>query len=507
MLSKNLSIYDCDEFINPLDVVGDFYNSSGTPVSFSRRAPKNKSNVVMSSDFEDEQFNIHPSLVPGKNVSCGLFIKEDCRLLSHSPNIQNSLSPPRYLVLCSQAEKCEGGGFHCSETSNDLEMETCKSLDVSYVPESSFVPETEIGNGMELSSRTVSYANVAETTEVSVSCELSEDLIPVEVNNSCESIHKLVNTSDMLDGTCSSTAEASHEEVENSQAEYDEAAPSGHAVMDECRRMNFTKKSFSMCKLKNGATTDLVHESWRKLRDSHADIKKYVDLKPKDTTEILKFTSSMSDLISQADLLLSKCQIQDSFEQSKIPSRDSNAFSWCDEQLQMVDTVSQHGFCLYAKDIDAIGSKIGFECRVDLSQEMLSSSARAMAFGRLLEHDARASSTSVDGKRLETSLSKHELAVRREVKPCLLDILRSIVPSRLYLALKGAACHEYISSLGCISRSEASRLSVGKGLTGRRSRRGAHHYLSTGALTLSPEDVSLLGQYNFNGNLSCNCGC
>ncbi|KAK8594060.1 hypothetical protein V6N13_125870 [Hibiscus sabdariffa] len=504
MLSRNLSIYDCNEVINPSNNVHDFYNSSGTPVSFARRVPRNKRDVVMSSDSEDEQFNIQPSFVPEKNVSRELFIKEDFRLPSPHPNIQNSISLSRDKLLCAEAEKCEDSGFHCSETSNDLEMKTCKSMDVSYVPESSFVPETEIGNGMVPSSRTVSYTNFAETTEVSVSCALSEDLMPVEINDSCKFIHKAVKSSDMLNGTCSVTAEASHEEVGNSQNEYYEAASSGHTVMDECSRMNFTKKSFSMGKLRNHVTTDLVQESWRKLRGSHADMKKYVDLEARDTTEILELTSRMSDLISQADILLSKCQIQDSFELVMIPSEELNAFSWCDEQLQMVDTVSRHGFCLYAKDIGAIGSNIGFKHRVDLRQEMLASSDSAMAFGRLLGHDSKSSCASVDGKGLEMSPSKCELAVKREVRSCLFDIIRSIVPSRLYLALKGDVCHEYISSLGCISRSEASRLSVVTGLTKRRRARGARHYLSTGALTLSPEDISLLGQFNLSGKLSSN---
>ncbi|XP_022765911.1 uncharacterized protein LOC111310770 [Durio zibethinus] len=169
----------------------------------------------------------------------------------------------------------------------------------------------------------------------------------------------------------------------------------------------------------------------------------------------------------------------------------------------MVNTVSGHGFCVYAKDIDAIGSIMGFEHRVDLSKELLASSTSAMAIGRLLGNDARASRTSVGGKGLDMGPSKRELAVKREVKSRLFDIIRSLVPSRLYLALKGAAFHEYISSLGWISRSEASRLSVGMGLTKRRTR-GACHYLSTGALLLSPEDISLLDQYNFYGKLSSN---
>ncbi|XP_022768200.1 uncharacterized protein LOC111312307 isoform X2 [Durio zibethinus] len=287
----------------------------GTPVSFSRRTRRKKLDVVMSSDSEDEHFNMQPSLVPDKNVNCELFIKEGCGVLCDCPNIQNCISPLTDELLCSKAENCEDRGFHCSETANNLQMETCKSMDVSYVPESSFVPETEIINGMELSSRTVSYVNIAETTEVSVNCEFTEDLLPVETNDSGKFIHKLVKTSDMLGGTCSITAEASHEEVvENSQNEYDEAASSGHAVMDECSRMNFNKKSLLIGKFKNHVATDLVQESWKNLRDSHADLKQYVDSEPKDVLKILKLTSRMSDLISQADQLLSQCHTQDFLE-------------------------------------------------------------------------------------------------------------------------------------------------------------------------------------------------
>ncbi|XVF39345.1 hypothetical protein PTKIN_Ptkin01aG0027300 [Pterospermum kingtungense] len=486
MLSRNISIHDCDEFIPPSYDSYDFYNSSGTPVSFFRRTRKRKHDVVMSSDSEDD--NKQPSLVSDKNVNRELFVEEDCSLLSPCPNMQNCIRP-----LTD-----EDGGFQCSETTNNLRMETCKSIDVSYVP------ETEIANGMELSSRTESCVNVAETPEVSVSCEFIEDLLPVEVNDPGKFIHKLVKNSDILGGACNSTAEAFNEEVvENSQNEYDEAVSSGHAVMDECSRMNFNKRSFSMGKFKNQVATNSVQESWKKLRDSHADLKQFVDSEPKDALKVLKLSSRMGDLISQADQLLSKCQMQDSLELLMDPSENSNAFNWCDEQLQMANTVSQHGFCLYAKEIDAIGSNMGFEHKVNLSQGMLAFSPNTMAHG-LLGHDARGSKTSVDEKGLDMSPSQNELAVNRDAKSCLCNIVRSIVPSRLYLSLKGASFHEYISSLGCISRSEASRLSVDMGFTKRRRARGARHYLSTGALMLSPEDISFLGQYNFSGKLSSN---
>ncbi|KAK6257507.1 hypothetical protein QUC31_000966 [Theobroma cacao] len=497
MLSRNLSIEDCG-FINPSYTAHEFYNSSGTPVSFSRRTRRRKLDVVMSSDSEDEHFNKQPSLVSDKNVNRELFIG-DCGLLSHCPNMQKCISPLIDELLCSEAEKHEERGFQCSETAINLQTETCKSVDVSYVPESSFVPETEIVNGMELSSRTV----FPETTEVSVSCEFTENLLPVEANDPGKSVHNLVKASDILDSTCNVIAQGSHEMVvENSENEYDEAVSRGHAVMDECSRMDFNKRSFSREKLKNQLATDLVQKSWKNLRDNRADLSHYVDSEPKDALKILKLSSRISDLISQADQLLSKCQMLDFLDPLMIPSENLDAFSWCDEQLQMVNTVSQHGFCLYAKDIDAIGSKMGLELRVDLSQEILVSSTSTMALGSLLGQDGRASRTLVDGKGLDMSPSKCELSMKRDVKSCLSNIIGSIVPSRSHLALKGAAFHEYISSLRCISRSEASRLSVGMNWTKRRRARGSWHYLSTGALMLSPEDISLLDQFNFYGKLS-----
>ncbi|XP_021284558.1 uncharacterized protein LOC110416794 isoform X2 [Herrania umbratica] len=499
MLSRNLSIEDCGS-INPSYTAHEFYNSSGTPVSFSRRTRRRKLDVVMSSDSEDEHFNKQPSSVSDKNVNRELFIG-DCGLLSHCPNMQKCISPLIDELLCSESEKHEDRGFQCSETAINLQSETCKSVDVSCVPESSFVSETEIVNGMELSSRTA----FPETTEVSVSCEFTENLLPVETNGpgKSKSIHNLVKASDILDSACNIIAQASHEMVvENSENEYDEAVSRGHAVMDEYSRMDFNKRSFSREKFKNQLATDLVQKSWKKLRDNRADLNHYVDSEPKEALKILKLSSRISDLISQADQLLSKCQMLDFLDLLMIPSENSDAFSWCDEQLQMVNTVSQHGFCLYAKDIDAIGSKMGLELRVDLSQEILVSSTSTMALGSLLGQGGRASRTSVDGKGLDMSASKCELSMKRDVKSCLSNIVGSIVPSRSHFALNGAAFHEYISSLRCISRSEASRLSVGMNWTKRRRARGSWHYLSTGALMLSPEDISLLDQYNFYGKLS-----
>ncbi|KAK8646920.1 hypothetical protein V6N13_120687 [Hibiscus sabdariffa] len=77
-----------------------------------------------------------------------------------------------------------------------------------------------------------------------------------------------------------------------------------------------------------------------------------------------------------------------------------------------------------------------------------------------------------------------------------------MVPSRSHLALKGVPFREYVSSLEHISRSEASRLSAHMDVTKRRRRRGSLHYLSSGAATLSPQDISWLDRCNFTRKLS-----
>lgn len=64
------------------------------------------------------------------------------------------------------------------------------------------------------------------------------------------------------------------------------------------------------------------------------------------------------------------------------------------------------------------------------------------------------------------------------------------------MTMKGEAFYEYLSSLGHIARSEASRLSASiDKIKGRRTR-ASRNYLSGGSLMLSPEEISLLGRSN-----------
>src|ERR1044072_2333712 len=65
---------------------------------------------------------------------------------------------------------------------------------------------------------------------------------------------------------------------------------------------------------------------------------------------------------------------------------DEATYSWYDEQM-MMSMVAEHGFCFYVKHISDMGSKFGYENRVDVTSEMLASATNIMALGKLSRQD------------------------------------------------------------------------------------------------------------------------
>ncbi|GAV84126.1 hypothetical protein CFOL_v3_27570 [Cephalotus follicularis] len=496
MLSRNGSVQNCDEFVDDFHSEYDFFNPSGTPVSLHRQKIRRRA-IVMSSDSEEElPYNGFLPVVVDKNTNNETLL-EDSRSLSLCPNIQNCLNQltDTEKQLCSEVNL---KSFKLLETANDLTMNSiCRSVDISCVPESSFVPETEINNGSELSSGIVA-CHVAETVEVSVGNELFQNFSAGETDNLDKSVLRMHKNSDVLGNTCDVITESSNgEEVEDSQNEHLDTATRGCQVMDECSRMVFNRTSQPMEKCTSCISTDLVQESWKKLRSTRAVLEHYATSEQKDVIQVLKLASRLSNVISEADFLLSKCQMPDSLQFPKFPSEESDTLSSSDEQLQMISTIAHHGFCFYAKDLPSLGLDIGSNSRVGLTWEKLASTTNMIAFGKLVGQDNSACGISNAGKDVETRPPEREISLKSEMESCLFDIIKPIVPSRSLLSLKGNAFHEYLSSLSCISRSEASRISDAANKTKKRRGCRAKHYLSTGALMFSPEEISLLGQYDY----------
>ena len=292
MLSRNCSIYDYDEFRAQPDTAHEFYDNLDAPFSCIRQNVRKKHDVV-SSDSEDEFVN----------NGCTLFLDEDANneaLLQTSPLFKE---PPG-----SAAVDTDERHYHHSE---------CKSVDVSCVPESSFVPETEINDGMELDV-TVSCGYLGDTLE---EVSLSNGL-PVEAENLDISKPEIFE-SENLDVSKpeiqkdSDTLISNHyvigelcqqEEVEDSQNEHVEAVAMGYQVLDESSRMDCSRMSKYVEKQKPLVMPDLVQESWNKLRSCHVDLAEYVRSEEQHALKIVQLAHNMSNLISETDMMVSDLQ-------------------------------------------------------------------------------------------------------------------------------------------------------------------------------------------------------
>ncbi|XP_038717111.1 uncharacterized protein LOC120010394 isoform X2 [Tripterygium wilfordii] len=442
MLSWNGFFHNCDDFAGRLHSPCKISNSPGTPVSFCQRKGGKRLNVVMSSDSEDD----------GK-------LKEN-----HN---------------------------QCLDLHFD---DTCKSVDISIVPESTVVPETEVGNGTELLSKTVFGDQDADTfEEVSMNIESKQNPFSVEADILEKSVSIFNSYSDML--TCDViVASSCEEDLEDSLNEHEEDATREYQPMDECSRMAFSRKPNPTVKHRSSWATSSVQKSWDRIRNHQIELSHCIASERTDACQITKLANRVTNMISEADILLSKCRSLDLLELSSIILPEtSDAFSWCDEQSQMTSTILQHGLCYYAKQNAAVGMTMGSESMVNLAPEVPST---ANTSGNLIQQPTET------GRIMEGGLQKVDELLNSDKKSCLFDIIQSIVPSRLYLALKCEAFHDYLSSLAHISRTEVSHLSKSIGKTKRRRTRSARHYLSTGALMLSAEEISLLGEHKLCGKIS-----
>ncbi|KAL6962143.1 hypothetical protein U1Q18_037097 [Sarracenia purpurea var. burkii] len=521
ILKRHCSSQDGNEFATQLNTVCEFSNSSGSPVAFTRRNFRRKLDTVLSSDSGNESSNdgIHGvrdnlfqdtdndmflevnSMSPSNHVATGMCFGQvpEQLLNSEVKKFEESFHPSSEGLLCSKEEKLQENCSHCSESALYAQViGTRKSVDISFVPESSFVPETQINDGTSMFCGAVSSRHVADIVEaVSTSNDLIQNVPPVSTDNHNQYVSGLQKGPEVVENFDIYTESGDGEEVGDSNIEHMEAVLRGYQVMDECSRIDFSKGAKSEDKHWSSMLIDSVQETWNRIRGSCTDLRQYVTPEQKYASRALKVAYGMSNLISEADILLGDCHslICDSLGPSMVPSEKSHSFIWYDDQMWMTSTIAEHGICFYAKEIAAAELNKCYVNRMDLSLEMLASSTSTMALGKLVSQDTRIKSS-------EMGPLKSVISVRSELDSRLCSIVQSIVPSRSYLATKGDAFYEYLSSLGQISRSEASRLSESIDKTKQKRARVARNYLSNGAMMLSPNDISLLGQYNCYGKVS-----
>ncbi|XP_058089608.1 uncharacterized protein LOC131236455 isoform X2 [Magnolia sinica] len=513
---RNCSVNESAEFASQFDVIGDFSNASGSPVAFARRTARRKLNAVLSSDSEDDRLCTDnfpaTSDILSQDLNCELFPDVSSGPLLRGLSAPGNIEPSTDQICHPEGDKLDQNLCRSPEMASDLCVcDTYKSVDISCVPESSFVPETEVNSGEGCPSGAVSCGQFSLSSEdVSLRYMNSiQSLSMAEANNPDKTVTELnKNLETMLGNTTEVDAESVHEneELEDSQNEDAEAVTRGYPVLDECSRADFSLGFTSVENPTCPLVADLVQETWRKLRGRREELKSHVTPEQKDACQIVNLASGLTNLISEADVMLSGCQplISDYLDPMMVPCVEPAAMCWYDEQLKMTSTFAQHGLCLYAKKIAAVGSNFGYKNRADLAQEMLACSTNTMALGKLVTQEMSMGQNSCN---LEIEPPQIDIS-RREVEPRLYGTVLSIVPAKSRLALKGATLHEYLSSLSQISKSEGSRMSGSADMANRRRRvRVARHYLRGPPLMLSPEEIKLLAQYGCFGEVVSEGSC
>ncbi|KAF8023632.1 hypothetical protein BT93_F0974 [Corymbia citriodora subsp. variegata] len=486
MLRRNCSIYDDEDLTIHFGTVGDFSGNPGTPVAFSQQKGRKKLDIVLSSDSEAETFN-HGYVTPMHEESP----KVNGGTPAQERETQNYFAP--FIEKQCQFEGGEAENFllPCLNRDINLQMtDPCKSLDESCVPESTYVPETEINGEMELSSRTFSCRG-GELGEPYFDNGLASEISPVKNGFCVKPLSRLRRLSDMLANRCDIMEDSSHGVGEDFQLGNAEAVNGGFQLMDECSRVDFNESHRYQAGFR--MESNLVQESWKRLREQ---LKNHVTKDERDASQMIQITSRMGNLISEADLLRNNCQsvIDDYLDPTMVIAEEPESFSRYDEQWQMTSTIVQHGLCCFAKDIPTVGSENLCQNGVDLASDMLALTTNRMAVAKLIIQDMGGSKISdavIDTPDIDVS--------RRKTRASLFDVIESICPSKLYLYLRDHAFYDYLSSLGNISKAETARMS---GCIDKKRRRGrtSRHYLSNGALMLSPEDISLLQKCYSFGN-------
>lgn len=296
MLSRNGSIQDHNEFAVGFRGEHECSDTSGTPIRLSGQKRRRRLDMVVSSDSEDVPINRECSPVPNKN---------DIILSSHNPVSPNYSSPLNSLLYHLTDNNVEDY-YPCSETAGGIYVdEMSMSVPTSYVPESIFVPETEI-HDMELFPK---MAYHGDSLEVSMD-ELFQNAARVEAN-SFDSPTQAVQVTSAVLGDTFNVFNSSHQEKERFSCNgHMENIIRGYPVMDECSRVDFNKSKF-VEKPELKVSNDTVHELWKQLRVNHLDLLgQHIIPEKQETHQIVELVHRMSHLISDLDPLLSSCQPQ-----------------------------------------------------------------------------------------------------------------------------------------------------------------------------------------------------
>lgn len=298
-LQSSLDDVECALFEDNIEL-SDF---SCSPVAFARQNRRRNTNAVLSSDSEDE-FSWRSITL----VSAGGDINAEALDMQKTPTSEFLLTT-EIDQLPTRPDSLEEDHCHLEERVYCSHVEeTCQSPEISFVPESLFVPETEVIHEGDLYSVTVSYGDLLNAVAANSPFQDQESL-PATGAQPTTSFQLFQKEQETIGQNSDTVIPCVYEEeVGDSLSKSEADVPRGYQLLDECSRVDFMRSLKSLDKPEADQVTDFVKETWKRLHDQHNDLKKYITAEEKTVCRALRLTHGMSNLISEADLLLKDCQ-------------------------------------------------------------------------------------------------------------------------------------------------------------------------------------------------------
>ncbi|XP_062216139.1 uncharacterized protein LOC133916476 isoform X2 [Phragmites australis] len=481
---KRGRLAECDDISPCKNELDDFHDLPDIPLLSNQQRKINRHGSLLLSESDDDPSNVHTGKADIFTVTEGSFFPQSSEVPHiHGQGIPNQFPFPIESMETFGITDSFQKPLESNMTGSILQVcDTFMSQGVSCVPESSLtVGGTSASiSGDELLSRAVS--NDLSAFYNGGTYTLSRMVLEDTDNVKNLMAEQQKGVEDVVGETSEAYVElfGRNEQASCSTAEYQ--------LMDECSRAESIwllsgKKANETCKVEQ------VQDTWNRLRSCCPELRRETNHN-RAASGALKLASEVSDLISESDLMLSRCYplTNDMLDPSSTPCAEPDDFSWYNNQVEMGSVYAQHALCIFSRKSQEID-----DGSVDLSQDLLFASTTAMSLGKIISSGLRyneGSANTSQTKNPTTSISK-----RRERQVHLCETLSPVVPSKLLQSLRGLAFVDYLSSISQISRLENLRLSESKAISKqRRSRRQSRHYLSSGALSLSPEDVVLLAE-------------
>lgn len=464
----------------------DDFHDTPTTLPSGQQTKRNRRGLLLLSESDDDPADVHTEKHEIFTVTeVGFYLQPSEAPQMHGQGISSQFPFP---IESRETNEIDDSFQNPPESNMSVSIsqvcDTFMSQGVSCVPESFFIVEGASASvsGDEFVSRVV--PNDLSTFYDGGTCTTFR----MELEDTDNVNNLMTERQKDVEDVVGETSEAYVESFgRNEQAS---CSTAGFQLMDECSRAESmwllsSKKSIGSSKVEQ------VQDTWNRLRSCCSQVPRKANYN-RSASAALKLASEVSDLISQSDLILSCCDplTNDMLFPSSTPCAEPDNFSWYSNQVEMASVYAQHALCIFSrKSQDLDGAS------VDLSEELLSASTTATSLGKIicsgLGNNCRSPNIS-HMKNPTACISK-----RRERQVHLCETLFPVLPPKLWQSLRGPAFVDYLSSISQISRLENLRLSESKLINKRRRPRQSTHYLSFGALSLSPEEVALLAESGY----------